>query len=62
MKTKNEQKNFLELRKLYHFGNDWLYLTIANRTYDISNNKWFGWMIIIGSVKLFHIQLTFKIG
>ena len=62
MKTKNEPINFLEIRKLFHFGNDWLYLTIANRTYDLDKKRWFGWMVIIGSIKLFNIQLTLKIG
>lgn len=62
MKTKNETKDFLELRKLYYLGNEWLYLTIANRTYDLDKKRWFGWMVIFGSVKLFNIQIVFKIG
>jgi hypothetical protein len=57
-----EKKVIEQKRKIYNFGNEWLYLTIAQRDFDADKLKWVGVIVILGSIKLFRVEITFKIG
>jgi hypothetical protein len=60
-KPKPKPEGFIEKRKVYRLGNEWLYFIIAQRYYEMEKGEWRGLMLMLGSVKFFHFQLIFKI-